>query len=361
MMNGKQRLEAVIAGRTPDRLATLGGWISYPRDLITLSNLAEADYNRDRNRVAIAAYQNLGVDGLLGYIANPDLDSFQDWEWVSDTSLKQMPDRFHGVEEAAEFIELMPSAEEVEDTFAFEEEYLKFRENLVRQQAVCGDMLYLEPQWGTGAQCTWYVHFGFENWFLIVGLYPHLYSKLLAVGGADGYNKSRLIARAVEEGIHPKAVLLGDDICGKRGPMISMEWLENGFAPQLKRGLAPLLDVGCRPVWHSDGDIRPIIPLLIDSGIEGFQGFQPECGVTLDDMVKVKPKSGNKVLIFGPMAVTTELAVLSPSEIRERVRKYADTAAGDADLALFTSNTTTPDLPLENIVAMYDEAKKIQY
>jgi hypothetical protein len=30
-------------------------------------------------------------------------------------------------------------------------------------------------------------------------------------------------------------------------------------------------------------------------------------------------------------------------------------------MALFTSNTTTPDLPLENLIAMNDEAKKIYY
>ncbi|MBW1643032.1 MAG: hypothetical protein JRJ39_03260 [Deltaproteobacteria bacterium] len=75
-MNSKQRSEAVIAGKTPDRLVTLSGWISWPRDLIKLSNLTEEDYIRDRDNVAVTAYQNLGVDGLLGYIANIDLDSF---------------------------------------------------------------------------------------------------------------------------------------------------------------------------------------------------------------------------------------------------------------------------------------------
>ena len=360
-MNSKQRLEKVIAGKTPDRLATLSGWISCPRDLIKLSNLTEEDYIRDRDNVAVTAYQNLGVDGLLGYIANTDLDSFQDWDWVSDSDTQETSNQFDSIEQVAEHIEKMTSAEEIEEKFEFEEEYLKFKENLIRHQNLCGDMLFLEPQWSAGARCTWYMHFGFKNWFLIVGLYPHLFSKLLDIGGAEGYNRARLIARAVEEGVHPKAVLIGEDICSQRGPMISTELLRNEWAPHLKRGLKSLLDVGCRPVWHSDGDIRPMISMLVDCGIEGFQGFQPECGVTLEHMVKVKPKSGNKILIFGPMAVTSELTVLSPSEIRELVRKYANIAIGKADMALFTSNTTTPDLPLENLIAMYDEAKKIYY
>ena len=87
-MNSKQRLEAVIAGETPDRSATLGDWISAPRDLIKLSNMTEGDYLRDRDTVAVTSYQNLGVDGLLGYIANgkSDLTLF-----TSNTTTPDLP------------------------------------------------------------------------------------------------------------------------------------------------------------------------------------------------------------------------------------------------------------------------------
>ena len=64
----------------------------------------------------------------------------------------------------------------------------------------------------------------------------------MEVGGARGRCHSRLIARAVEEGLYPGAVLLGEDICTQRRPMISPAFLERYWAPQLAYELEPLLE-----------------------------------------------------------------------------------------------------------------------
>jgi hypothetical protein len=39
------------------------------------------------------------------------------------------------------------------------------------------------------------------------------------------------------------------------------------------------------------------------------------------------------------------------------VRNAVDICENQADLALFTSNTINPDVPLSNIIAMYEAAK----
>lgn len=136
--------------------------------------------------------------------------------------------------------------------------------------------------------------------------------------------------------------------------MINPDFLEKYFAPLLKYGLEPLLEVGCKPVWHCDGDYRLILDMLLDCGVQGFQGFQPECGMTIDFIVTKRTREKNPLLIFGPISVTTELPVLTPEEIKRKVRFAVDVCRGNADLALFTSNTITPDVPIENIRAMYE-------
>ncbi|MBT3274633.1 MAG: hypothetical protein HN368_15860, partial [Spirochaetales bacterium] len=191
-----------------------------------------------------------------------------------------------------------------------------------------------------------------ENFFAMVGLDPDRVRKLLEIGGAQGRIHSRLIARAVTDGFSPHAVLLGEDICTQRGPMISPDFLEKYYKPQLAYGLEPLLEVGCQPVWHCDGDVRQLLDMLIDAGVCGLQGFQPECGMHLEELVKLRAKSGNKLVIFGPLAVTTELPVCTPQEIEKKVRNAIAVCEGKAHLALFTSNTINPDVPLENIRAM---------
>ncbi len=214
----------------------------------------------------------------------------------------------------------------------------------------------MPAQWGVGGRISWYGEFGYENFFLIVGGHESQAHKLMEVGGARGRCRSRLLARAVREGIYPGAVLMGEDICTQRGPMVSPDFMERYYAPQLRYGLEPLLEAGCKPVWHCDGDVRPMLDMLFDCGVQGLQGFQPECGMVIDELVQKRTREGDRLLIFGPLAVTTELPFLNPDEIRARVRHAIDICRGQADLVLFTGNTINPDVPLENIRAMYDEA-----
>jgi uroporphyrinogen decarboxylase len=178
------------------------------------------------------------------------------------------------------------------------------------------------------------------------------------VGGAMGRCQSRLVACAVREGLFPHALLLGEDICTQRGPMLSPAFLERHWAPALRHGLEPLLEAGCRPVWHCDGDVRQLLDMLVDCGIGGLQGFQPECGLDIDRASLMRTRDGGRMLIFGPLSVTTELPVCSPEEIRRKVRHAIEVCRGRADLVLFTSNTINPDVPLENIIAMCEAARE---
>jgi hypothetical protein len=215
-------------------------------------------------------------------------------------------------------------------------------------------VVWMPGNWEAGAIFEWYFDFGYETFFEIVGAHDKQAQKLFEVGGARGYCQSRLVARAVEEGIFPHALLLGEDICCQRGPMVSPSFLERHYAPQLRFGLQPLLDVGCRPVWHCDGDVRPLLDMLIDCGVQGFQGFQPDCGVTIEQIIQKRTRDGRPLLIFGPMSVTTELPMLTAEQVRQRVRDVIALCRGNADLVLFTSSSILPDVPLANVIAMYE-------
>jgi hypothetical protein len=262
------------------------------------------------------------------------------------------------LEEALERIDAMPSAEATEADFDFDAAYERFAQGLRERQAQCGEMVWMPARWGAGAQISWYGEFGYENFFLIVGMHEDQARKLVEVGGARGRCESRLVARAVREGLFPRALLLGEDICTQRGPMISPRFMERYYAPQLRYGMEPLLEVGCKPVWHCDGDVRPILDMLLDCGVQGLQGFQPECGMDIHFVASKRTREGKPLLIFGPLAVTTELPVCTPDEIRAKVREAIAVCRGNADLVLFTGNTINPDVPLANIHAMYEAVRE---
>ena len=64
--------------------------------------------------------------------------------------------------------------------------------------------------------------------------------------------------------------------------MASWYGYENYF---LIVGLEPLLEVGCTPAGHRDGDVRPLLDMLLAAGVEGLQGRQSECRLTLNTVV----------------------------------------------------------------------------
>lgn len=349
-MSRRERLEAAFTGRTPDRTPILGGWIACPDHICTVAGVSPEVYWADPRSVSLRAYDILGMDGLVDIFVPKNRSDFRCVD--ASSYLHAQPDL--SLDEALAQIDAMPSAGEIEASLDLEAAYGVFRRELLEMQARCGEMVWMPAQWSAGARISWYGDFGYENFFQIVGAYPDRARKLLEIGGAQGYYRSRLIARAVEEGLYPHAVLLGEDICTQRGPMLSPAFMERYYAPALRHGLEPLLAVGCKPVWHCDGDVRPILDMLIDCGIQGLQGFQPECGMTIDWVARQRTREGRPLVILGPLAVTTELPCCTPEEIRARVRHAVEVCRGNASLVLFTANTINPDIPLANIRAMYD-------
>ena len=349
-MTCRDRLATVFAGGEPDRTPILGGWIACPDHICALARASTDEYWADPSRVSIRAYRDLDTDGLVALFV-PKAPS--DFRCVDRDSYAHAQSGL-SLEEALERIDSMPEPETIESEFDLEGAYEAFRTTLIGMQELCGRMVWMPASWGAGARISWYGEFGYENFFLIIGGYPDRAQKLMEVGGARGRCQTRLVARAVEEGLYPHAVLLGEDICTQRGPMVSPEFMERYYAPQLRRGLEPLLEVGCKPVWHCDGDVRPMLEMLFDCGVQGLQGFQPECGMTIEYVSGLRTREGNRLLIFGPLAVTTELPFCTPDEIRDKVRHAIDVCRGSADLVMFTGNTINPDVPLENIHAMYD-------
>ena len=353
-MSSRERLETLFSRREPDRTPILGGWIACPEHICALTGNSLAAYWADPEGMSIRAYEMLGTDGLISLFV-PKSD--RDFRCVdAETYLHARPAL--SLEEALAEIEALPEAAEIESGFALEAEYAVFRREQAGMQTRCGEIVWMPAQWSGGARISWYGDYGYENFFLIMGAHPEHARKLMAVGGARGHNVGRLVARAVKEGLYPHAILLGEDICTQRGPMVSPDFMERYYAPALAHGLEPLLRVGCNPVWHSDGDIRRIMDMLIACGVQGLQGFQPECGMTLASVIQRRTREGDPLIIFGPLAVTTELPVLSPGQIVARVHEAIALCRGQAHLALFTANTINPDVPLANIQAMYQAVRE---
>jgi len=109
-----------------------------------------------------------------------------------------------------------------------------------------------------------------------------------------------------------------DDCANLRSPMFSPALWERYLAPLYARMLATFRAAGCRHCWlHSDGNIRPLIPLMLDVGFEGFNPLEPRAGL---DLVELRQTFGRKIVFFGGVCNSVILPGGNWEEIEAHVR-----------------------------------------
>jgi uroporphyrinogen decarboxylase len=106
-------------------------------------------------------------------------------------------------------------------------------------------------------------------------------------------------------------------------------------------------------IFHSCGNITAIIGDLIDAGVDVLDPLQPEAV----DLARVAREFGGKVAFSGGIS-DQRLVALSPQEVKDHVRWAIDTLGsrfGNAYL-VSASNMMPPDIPLENLAALFEAA-----
>jgi len=69
-----------------------------------------------------------------------------------------------------------------------------------------------------------------------------------------------------------------EDICYKSGPLVTVDFFRDIVVPRYKRINAKIKAAGI-DIWYTDcdGDVRPIMPLLLESGINCLFPFEVQC------------------------------------------------------------------------------------
>lgn len=346
----KRRLDAAFNLEPVDRPPALGGWIADPAKIVALTGCTEDEYWERPVEWSIKAYQALELDGILDVNVPSDRGGYT---LVTERDMHARAQ--YDPDVVAAEIDALPSPDEVVARFDEEAEYQRRKAEMERMQGLCGDRMYWCPaRWEVVPNFEWYRVYGYETYLLTLCMFPDHIRRLYAHAAAEAGCKAKVVARMVREGIHPRAMLCGQDICGKNGPLVDPDFLREEYFPLVKQAIGPLREAGAKLVWHCDGDVRPILDDILDLGVGGLQGFQEECGVRLRDVVERRTIDGDKLIIFGPISVTETLVKETPEGVRKAVHDAIALCEGKASLVLFTSNEILPDVPLANMNAMYD-------
>ncbi len=148
-----------------------------------------------------------------------------------------------------------------------------------------------------------------------------------------------------------------DDLGSQTGPLISMELYREFYAPHHKRFIDLCHEFGIKVFHHDDGSCRPFLPLLVEMGIDILNPIQWTCPGM--NMRELKSEFGNKVCFHGAVENQKILPFGTPDEVRAEVRHCIDALASDGTgYILAPCHNLQVNTPVENIIAMYDEAWK---
>ena len=204
----------------------------------------------------------------------------------------------------------------------------------------------------------WYGFVGYENYLMAQSLYPEAVEKLFAFLGEEGRLRNIAIARAIRERDLIPLVYSGEDICGNDGPMVSPQSLREIYFPHLKRAVAPLVDSGIHWLWHSDGNILPILSDLLACGIDGFQGFEEDKRMDMLKLAETPCRNGKCPFLCGSVNVTTTF-YQTPDAVRSDARRMVTLARKrGGGVMLSPSSSIMENSPVENVLAFYDAAVK---
>ena len=148
----------------------------------------------------------------------------------------------------------------------------------------------------------------------------------------------------------------GDDFGTQRGMMISPELFRGVFKPRYRRIFEAFKarNPDVKTAFHSCGCIEPIIPDMIEIGLDILNPIQPVSGM---DRKVLKEEYGDQLSFFGAIDEQRVLPQGSVKEVTDEVKKAIRDLAVGGGFILAAAHNIQPDTPLDNILAMYDSVR----
>ena len=147
----------------------------------------------------------------------------------------------------------------------------------------------------------------------------------------------------------------GDDVASQTGMIMSPASWRALIKPHLARLFAVGKKYNLWVAYHCCGALRPIIPDLIEIGMDVLNPVQGNCPGM--DPLELKAEFGDQITFMGGVDTQDLLPNGSVTEVRRATDRLLEgMTAGGGGYILAASHTIPPETPDDNIFAMYEQA-----
>ncbi len=161
-----------------------------------------------------------------------------------------------------------------------------------------------------------------------------------------------------EVGEHLDVVMQGDDLANQDGPAMSLDMYRKFVKPKQAKVFDLINDkTDAKLFYHCCGSVKELLPELIDIGVDIINPVQVSAKGM--DTEKLKREFGEDLTFWGAIDTQKTLPMGSEKEVEEEVKKRVDDLSRDGGYVLTSVHNIQADVPPENIVTMFDTARKI--
>ena len=148
-------------------------------------------------------------------------------------------------------------------------------------------------------------------------------------------------------------VWVSDDMGTQQGLLISLETWDTFFKDRLARWCDLIHSYGIKVFYHSDGAIEPLIPRLIDVGIDVLNPIQHACPGM--DMAGLKRRYGDQLIFHGGVDIQTVLPFGTREDVEKETLDCLETlGANNEGYICCSCHNIQAGTPVENILTMIE-------
>jgi len=196
---------------------------------------------------------------------------------------------------------------------------------------------------------------GMENLMVKMHQDPGIVDAVMARAANYYAEVSRRIFDAAADAID--IFFIGNDFGSQTGPLISEAMFRRFVLPHLQRLCRLGHDYGLRMMMHCCGGFAPLIPAMIEAGLDGLQALQPSARGM--EPAQIKTAFGGRLVLCGGIDSHHVLIEGSPASVQAATRQVLEIMKPGGGYILSASHDyILEETPVENVAAMFDAGRE---
>ena len=170
--------------------------------------------------------------------------------------------------------------------------------------------------------------------------------------------KASVIKLLEEAGEYIDVLITGDDLGMQSAPLMAPRMYRRLIKPCHAELLSEIKRrTKAKIFFHSDGNVYPLLGDFIEIGVDLLNPVQVSAR-EMGDTARLKREFGKRLAFCGAIDTQWALPYGTPADVRAEVRRRIHDLGPGGGYILASVHCIQPDVPVENVIAMLDEAQK---